>query len=536
MTTRTAAGSVSLASYTNVARLPLALVAIACSSAWGCAIPVEGSTAAATTFQDTANPAMVVPPVEATPARFGMKARARRIVAAQAPELSAAQPMVYGATLWSSTHGAATSHDYADAIAVQSTGNVIVGGGFQGTVNLGCGALTATGTNDIFVASLTSAGACVWSKRFGGNADMELVSVSVDSTDNIYLSGYYTGSTNFGGGSLVSAGSNDGYIAKLSSTGVYTWANSFGGAGDDGSYGAAIVSDSVYGPMVVVGGSFSATARFGGTAALTSAGDYDGFVVAYLASTGAYTWAHRFGGTGYDSANAIAARGNAVVVAGTATGSINTGNGTLTTAYAGSDALLGAFSTDGTALWSSQYGGTGTDDLWAVAIDINSNIHIAGTFQTSGNFGGQSPLTGASSYVMVAGQYTSAGAYSWAQSLDSLAGGTMSPFAITVDSIGTTYVAGAFKGTLANGAGGTAVSTGAYDGFLVALTPSTTAPSLKWLRSYAGPGTEGASGLALSSSGSVLASGFFDTSIDFGAGAVAAVGASDMFLVSASSD
>ena len=537
MRTRTSPrSSAAPAYYTNVSRLPLALLAVACAAGWGCAVPADAASDGASAFQDPSTPAMVVPPVDTGTPRIGTRSRARRLVAAEAPHLSGTEPLVYGATLWSSTHGSAGNFDYADAIAVQSTGNVIVAGGFQGTVDVGCGPVTATGTNDVLVASYTSADLCVWSKHFGGSgSETEVVSVSVDATDNIYLSGYFGGQTNFGGGNLASAGGYDGYVAKLSSSGVYTWADSFGGTGDDGAYGAALVSDAVAGPMIVVAGSFSPTATFGATT-LTSAGDLDGFVAAYLESTGAYSWAKRFGGTGYDSANAVAYRSNAIVIAGTATGSVDLGNGTPTTAFAGSDVLLGEYDTTGAPVWSKQYGGSGTDDGWAVAVDINGNIHVAGTFQTSGSFGGALPLTGSARHVMFAAQYTSTGAYAWAQALDSGLGGDMSPFAMTVDGIGTTYVAGAFNGTLTNPAGGITSSSGPYDAFLVAFTPSTTLSSVKWLRSYSGPGTEGASGIALSSTGSVLSSGFFDTSINFGAGAVLASGSMDMFLVNASAD
>jgi hypothetical protein len=529
------AGRSTVQAYTNASRLPLVL-AVACASLWGCAIPAERTTGnAEPAWHDAPSPTMFVPPSSERTApsirRNRGGARARASLPVTFDKEVAAQPLVYGATMWSGSHGAAAQNDYIDAVTTTGSGDIVVAGGFQGLVDVGCGTMTATGTNDMFIASYSSTGLCVWSKRFGGTSDTYPMNVVVDSTNAIYVSGYYSGRTDFGGGSLATAGGYDGFVLKLSSSGVYTWADSFGGASDETTYGLAVVSDSVYGPMVVVGGNFLTTANFGGVD-LTSAGDSDGFVAAYLASTGAHTWSRRLGGAGYDSVNALAYHGSSIVIVGTATGSIDLGVG-ATTSFGAGDALVAAYDVSGSALWSTQYGGSGADDAYAVAIDPNANIHVTGLFSSSASFGGTSLLTGTGKYTMFTAQYTSSGAYAWAQSLDSA--NEMDPLAITVDSIGTTYVTGAYSGTLVTPSGTNLISTG-FDAFVAAYAPSTTAPSVKWLRSYAGPGTEVGSSITVSPTGSLLVGGYFDSSIDFGAGPVAATGASDMFLLNASTD
>jgi hypothetical protein len=63
--------------------------------------------------------------------------------------------------LWSKSFGNA-GFDVATATAIDSAGNVVVTGYFQGTVDFGGGPLTTAGEDDIFVAKLDSSGNHLW--------------------------------------------------------------------------------------------------------------------------------------------------------------------------------------------------------------------------------------------------------------------------------------------------------------------------------------------------------------------------------------
>ena len=75
---------------------------------------------------------------------------------------------------------------------------------------------------------------------FGGTVDDESFSVAVDSSGNVYTTGYFTGTVDFdpgaGTANLTSNGQSDVFVSKLDSSGNYVWAKSFGGTEDDGSY------------------------------------------------------------------------------------------------------------------------------------------------------------------------------------------------------------------------------------------------------------------------------------------------------------
>ncbi len=67
--------------------------------------------------------------------------------------------------LWSQ-HFGSTSSDYGESVATDASGNVFVTGRFFGTVDFGGGALVSAGNTDIFVAKYSPTGTHLWSQRF----------------------------------------------------------------------------------------------------------------------------------------------------------------------------------------------------------------------------------------------------------------------------------------------------------------------------------------------------------------------------------
>jgi len=76
--------------------------------------------------------------------------------------------------------------------------------------------LTPNGvSSNIFLAKFDSNGNHLWSKSFGGSYNDYGYSVSVDSSGNIYGTGYFSGyNIDFGGCPLSSVGSYDIYLIK----------------------------------------------------------------------------------------------------------------------------------------------------------------------------------------------------------------------------------------------------------------------------------------------------------------------------------
>src|SRR6185369_343869 len=92
-----------------------------------------------------------------------------------------------------------TGADVGLGVAVDSSGNIISAGYFQGSVDFGGGVpLTSAGGVDLFIAKYTAAGVHVWSKRFGATGNEMVSSIALDASGNIFLGGSFTGTGNFG--------------------------------------------------------------------------------------------------------------------------------------------------------------------------------------------------------------------------------------------------------------------------------------------------------------------------------------------------
>ena len=100
----------------------------------------------------------------------------------------------------------------------------------------------------------------VWSQSFGDAASQVVTGRAVDPSGNIVIVGYFEGTVNFGGSTLVSAGDRDIFVAKFDTTGNHLWSRSFG----DPDYQSA--SDVTFDAAgnVVFSGRLVGTVDFGG--------------------------------------------------------------------------------------------------------------------------------------------------------------------------------------------------------------------------------------------------------------------------------
>ena len=142
---------------------------------------------------------------------------------------------------WSKAFGNKTSSGGANDVAVDPSGNIHVTGYFGGGLNFGGGALKNYGSGDVFVASFTSLGLHRWSKSFGSGGYDQGNSIATDKSGNLYFTGYTGGGINFGGGVLKHVGGQDVFVASLTSAGAYRWSRTHGSSLSD--YGEEVAVD-----------------------------------------------------------------------------------------------------------------------------------------------------------------------------------------------------------------------------------------------------------------------------------------------------
>ena len=109
-------------------------------------------------------------------------------------------------------------------VASDSSNNVIVAGTYAQSMDLGTGTLTSQGMNDIFLAKFDSSGNTVWAESFGAAGTDIGYAVTVDSADDIWMCGSYSGTVSFGGVTLTSHAASDNFVVRLDSAGHVLWA------------------------------------------------------------------------------------------------------------------------------------------------------------------------------------------------------------------------------------------------------------------------------------------------------------------------
>lgn len=129
---------------------------------------------------------------------------------------------------WLKTFGQVNFGQSVQDVAVTNTGDIVVVGGFHGTVDFGTGPMASTGLSDIYVAKFDPFGNAKWVKRYGDASSQTALAVAVDNMGAVYVGGLMVGAVDFDGTILTSAGSEDAFLARFEADGKFTWAHNYG--------------------------------------------------------------------------------------------------------------------------------------------------------------------------------------------------------------------------------------------------------------------------------------------------------------------
>lgn len=123
--------------------------------------------------------------------------------------------LVDGGFLWSRIFGQ-EGDQTVRGVASDGMGNVVLAGPLSDETDFGGGPLPGAGL-DVYVVKVSAAdGKHVWSKRFGDPADQAAYSVAADARGEVFLTGFFKSTIDFGCGKLTSAGDADVFLTKLS--------------------------------------------------------------------------------------------------------------------------------------------------------------------------------------------------------------------------------------------------------------------------------------------------------------------------------
>jgi hypothetical protein len=135
----------------------------------------------------------------------------------------------------------------ASAVEVDSDGNVIVIGGFNGQATYcapsGISGPTISGANNLFIQKVAANGDLIWIKEFGGGGVISGEDLVIDSDGDIYLAGLFNSNFSLetpGIDPVASNGMNDAFLVKWSAEGEPLWGIGLGGSENDAIEAMAI--------------------------------------------------------------------------------------------------------------------------------------------------------------------------------------------------------------------------------------------------------------------------------------------------------
>ena len=342
--------------------------------------------------------------------------------------------------------------------------------------NFGSITLPSNSNSDLFVAKQDANGQFLWAVRAGnplaGNDQSN--GIAVDSSGDVFITGSFDGTSQFGALSLTSAGDTDAFVAKLDgSTGDFLWVRPLGGTANDGGNGIAVDPDG----NVVVSGEFDRTSGSGGTTS-----DRPLIFVSKFAGDGTSLWTRSVSGAMQGSLFSIAIDSTGAIYAGgrfQGTADFSTGS-LISTAYLPSsfglpvdDGLVSKLDPDGNWIWARSLPGDSAEFVSDMIVGPDQQLYISGRFEGAANLDGNVIISAGFTDFYVAKVEAATGSVDWAQRM----GGTDKELYggdLAFDPQGNLNIVGTFRGTADFGPQSITTDGGIENAFISTLTPAGT--------------------------------------------------------------
>jgi hypothetical protein len=455
-------------------------------------------------------------------------------------------PTVGLASAFGTTSDIAASQ--ARDVAVDAAGNSYLTGWFTNTLDFdpandrlgGADVLTSRGGQDIFVAKYAADDSLVWVRQMGGPTDTGTKvtdvgeAIDVDAAGNVYVAGRFKDTADFGPVSLTSAGSWDGFAAKLTPAGAVSWAKRWGTTADEVGLGVEV---DAAGNVAVVGGRTYVTP----SGSLYSVDNNHGLDILKYTPTGGSVWTPKFVNTRAipTLADLTVDAGGSLFVAGSFAGTVDFNPGTKSNQYfpatsgPGGGGFVLKLTAAGAFAWVSPFQGQRVDantygysSASSIALDGGGNVFVAGYYGSVVDF---DKGTGTTTLPAVGGGYiaklTPTGGLAWARALEkdpAVLNSMVHVYGLATDAAGNVYATGnLYGGADFDPGAGSASHRSAWnatdnanssDVFVMKLTAS---GEFAWAETFGGPGSDAGWGIAVDSSGMVYLSGSYMGSVDF---------------------
>ena len=396
-----------------------------------------------------------------------------------------------------------SSKDSGKGVTIDSLGNIYITGVTEG----GLDGNTSNGEGDIFLLKYDSNGNKQWTRQLGTSLYDVGRGMTVDSSNNVYVTGYTKGELD----GYTNSGEFDLFLVKYDSNGTKQWTRQMGTTERDVGWE---VSADTLGNVYLVG--YSGKGMDGNT----YLGDRDVILIKYN-SSGTKIWSKQLGTSNDDVGWGVKVDlSNNIYVTGFTCGGIDNFTNSVPSDPTGSgcrDYFLMKLDSEGTNLWSDQIGTIYEDRGEDITVDSSNNVYVVG--RTGGAFDGQTNYGENDTFLV---KYDLSGTKQWTKQFGS--SGDDWGLGISADSSDNIYITGniggPLDGELYNGKG---------DLFLMKFNSSGTK---KWTRIHGTYDHELSYGETIDSSGNIYVTGETGGKLDENTNS----GNADIFLVKYNSD
>ena len=400
-----------------------------------------------------------------------------------------------GNYLWSYNIGS-SGGEVAGDVQCDGNGNIYITGWYSGQVDFDPGPNATvlssfSGTQDLFILKLSSSGTFLFAKSIGGSGYDAGNNLTLDSLNNIYVSGNYLNTVDFDPGAgvanLSSNGIDDFFVLKLDSQGNFVWAKSFGGIGNEYAFDIRAGN----GGVVVTGLINSITDMDPGPAVYNLTPSVFNSYVLKLSYSGNLIWAKLLFGNAnnYITGLAFDHASNVLVCGHFGGGNVDFDPGpavyTLSEFSGNQSSFVLKLDPSGNFLLAGKWSGNGNLYCNDIQSDDSSNYYVGGAFNGLADFNPGSGVYSLSSkdttgkgdaYLM---KLNAAGDFVWAKGIGGYEADELQ--SILVDGARNIYAAGKYRGSVdfdpPNNVNLSSVSPTLSDVFLLKYSQPCAAPS-----------------------------------------------------------
>ncbi|MBK8937128.1 MAG: PQQ-like beta-propeller repeat protein [Polyangiaceae bacterium] len=136
----------------------------------------------------------------------------------------------------------ATNDAYVNSMVVGADGTIYLAGSFSGELTAGATTLTSSGV-DALVVALSVNGEVLWAKQFGNGAAQRAWHLAMDGTGDLIIGGPFMGTIDFGGGLLSATNGEDIFLARLDASGEHIASRAIDDAEYDTLWSLDVASD-----------------------------------------------------------------------------------------------------------------------------------------------------------------------------------------------------------------------------------------------------------------------------------------------------